>query len=414
MFRSRYSDRLIDVALLVISVFGVVMIGSASVDQTGAQGGLLAIKNMFKQSIFVFGGIVVMLFIKRFFKTSWINRHSLKIAYVLIAALMLFCLMFENEHGGHSWIPIFGVFSLQPAEFAKLLVMAILAYYMVDVAAAIRISPRLSYEKKLALSNHHLMGSLIEFFLSKYKLIQCLILPLVLCAIILVICIVFQKDLGTGAIILGIVVVCFFSANNRYYRKFQKPAFKLLCVVVVLGLLAIPLIVKAFDGYRIERLITWLDPLWDPLGKSYQQINGLIAFAQNGLWGKGLGNSTQKFGYIPEAYNDYIVAIIFEELGVLGLALVIIPYTIIIWRLFYYSFRVSDGKAKIMLCGIGSYFFFHLLLNLGGVSGLIPMTGVPLLCVSMGGSSTLSAFMAIGIAQAIIWRYNKDQISRLS
>lgn len=209
------------------------------------------------------------------------------------------------------------------------------------------------------------------------------------------------------------MLVCFFSANDRYYKIYQRRLFAVLLIGALVILLAFPLILKLFDGYQQGRFVSWLDPLSDPLNTSYQQVNGLIAFAQNGIFGRGLGNSTQKFGYIPEAYNDYITAIIFEELGIFGLALIIIPYTLIIWRLFHYAYRISDNKAKIMLCGIASYFFLHLFLNLGGVSGLIPMTGIPLLCVSMGGSSTLTAYLAIGIAQAIIWRYNKEQQTRL-
>lgn len=148
MIKFKYSDRLIDVSLLVISLLGIVMIGSASVDETGAQNGMLAIKNMLKQILFVFGSIIVLLITKRFFKTRLLNRRILKLSYIFIVLLMLLCLLFENEHGGRSWIPIFGLFSIQPAEFAKILVMGILAYYMVDVAHGMQISPSLSKEKK--------------------------------------------------------------------------------------------------------------------------------------------------------------------------------------------------------------------------------------------------------------------------
>ena len=177
-------------------------------------------------------------------------------------------------------------------------------------------------------------------------------------------------------------------------------------VVICVGL---PILTHVLEDYQLGRILAWLDPLSDPYGSSFHQINGLIAFAKNGFFGLVLGNSTQKFGYIPESQNDYISAIIFEELGVFGLALIIIPYTIIIYRLFSYAYKVKDPKHKIILCGIASYFFLHLFLNVGGVSCLIPLTGVPLLCVSSGGSSTIAAYVALGIAQALISNYNREQ-----
>ena len=163
-------------------------------------------------------------------------------------------------------------------------------------------------------------------------------------------------------------------------------------------------------GYQVSRITAWLDPLSDPYNTSQQLVNALIAFKNGGLFGLGLGNSTQKFGYIPEAHNDFIGAIIYEELGIIGLGLIIIPTCIIIFKLLNYSQKIKENKSRIILLGIASYFFLHLLINLGGVSGLIPMTGVPLLFISSGGSSTVTAFVAIGIAQAIIARYNRQKL----
>ena len=138
----------------------------------------------------------------------------------------------------------------------------------------------------------------------------------------------------------------------------------------------------------------------------------MIAFADGGIFGLGLGNSIQKYDYIPEAHNDFIGAIIYEELGIFGLALIIIPTAIIIFRLLKYADQIQDNKSRVILIGISSYFMLHLLVNLGGVSGLIPMTGVPLLLISAGGSSTIASLMAIGIAQAIISKFNKEQLEK--
>ena len=136
----------------------------------------------------------------------------------------------------------------------------------------------------------------------------------------------------------------------------------------------------------------------------------MIAFTDGGIFGLGLGNSIQKYDYIPEAHNDFIGAIIYEELGIFGLALMIIPTAIIIFRLLKYADQ--NNKSRVILIGIASYFMLHLFVNLGGVSGLIPMTGVPLLLASSGGSSTIAALIAIGIAQAIISKFNKEQLEK--
>ena len=136
--------------------------------------------------------------------------------------------------------------------------------------------------------------------------------------------------------------------------------------------------------------------------------NALIAITNGGIFGTGLGNSIQKYGYVPEVHNDFITSVIFEELGLFGLALIMVPYAIIVFKLISYASKSKDPKTTIILLGIAAYFFLHLFINLGGVSGLIPMTGVPLLLVSSGGSSTLAAFIAIGIAQALISKDNKN------
>lgn len=398
MFKSRYSDRFIEVSLIVISILGIVMIGSASAGESSSQGGFFAIKNMLKQMAFVCIGIVFMVFVRRFFKTSLLKKRILWIGYVVMVISMLVCLLFDEINGAKAWIPIFGVFSFQPSEFAKLFIMLWLAYYLVDLPRAMQISPNLSKENKI--------------LLKRRKMVECLIKPLGSSLFLFFICFKLQNDLGTALILLGIIAVCFYSAPDRYYKLFQRQTFTVLCALVIVVILALPVVMNLFEGYQQARFESWLNPLGDPLNTSYQQVNGLIAFAKNGFFGLGLGNSTQKFGYIPEAYNDYISSIIFEELGIFGLTLIVVPYTIIVWRMFHYAFRISDPKAKIILSGIGSYFFFHLFLNLGGVSGLIPMTGIPLLCISAGGSSTLAAFLAVGIAQSMIWRYNKEKAAQ--
>ena len=119
-----------------------------------------------------------------------------------------------------------------------------------------------------------------------------------------------------------------------------------------------------------------------------------------------------KYGYIPESQNDFISAIIVEEFGLFGFALLMIPYFYIIFKIFKYGIKNENIPDRLILIGIFSYFFLHLFVNIGGVSGLIPMTGVPLIFISAGGSSTLAGLMSLGIAQSIIKRYNRNKLKK--
>ena len=243
----------------------------------------------------------------------------------------------------------------------------------------------------------------------KDKFIKCVLFPLGLMLVAFFVGAGIQKDLGTSIILASLCFICFMSTPRDYYKKYKKLVWIALGVaVVILGFL----ITAVLQGYQMERINSWLKPLENIYSSSWQLVNSLIAFADGGIFGLGLGNSIQKYDYIPEAHNDFIGAIIYEELGIFGLALIIIPTAIIIFRLLKYADEIQESKSKVILIGISSYFMLHLLVNLGGVSGLIPMTGVPILLVSSGGSSTVSALIAIGIAQAIISKYNKEQLEK--
>lgn len=414
MFKlSRFSDRYIDLSFLIVAIFGIVMIGSASVGEPFSETvsesgevisamsstGLFAIKNMAKQIVFVITGFMIMTFVRNKFNPKKISMHFIHFCYVVVLVMMVACLAFPKVNGAQAWIRIGSLFSLQPSEFAKIICVVLLAYYFSAVPDAMRISKQMSRE--------------VQEMMAKRKFQKAFLEPLFMCLVLFFVCLFLQNDLGTSIIIFMICMVCFFIANHQYYKYIQKQLWLVMLAGIVLACVGLPIVMSFLKEYQKARITSWLDPLNDQyvLNQSYQLVNGMIAFTNGGLLGSGLGNSTQKFGYIPEAYNDFITSIIFEELGIFGLAMIIIPYTIIIVRLFNYAFKMDDGFSKMTLIGVATYFFMHLFLNLGGVSGLIPMTGVPLLCISAGGSSTWSAFLAIGLAQAIIKRYNKSHSS---
>ena len=390
IFKRRGVDKTVYFCVVILTIYGIVMIGSASVGQSAKMGPMYASMNMIKQAIFVLGGFAAMIFLTRCFKKSWVNANSTCIFYAIGLVLMLACLFFEDGKGSHAWIRI-GSFTIQPAEFMKVIMILFLSFHFGEIEEYCQIPRNITRQKKEELQ--------------KRKLWYCILRPILAIFIAFFVGVFLQKDMGSSLIMAFICMMLFFITPRPYYTKYKKLALILLVIGFILILLSATFILKP---YQLGRIYTWLNPLGDIEGDGWQLTNALIAFATGGLFGKGFGSSTQKYGYIPESHNDFIVAIIYEELGLVGFMLFLIPYVIIIYKMFHYALRIKDTKSKLILYGVGLYFFTHLLVNVGGVSGFIPMTGVPLLLISSGGSSTLAAMMGLGIAQSIIAKYNRD------
>lgn len=390
IFKRRGVDKTVYFCVVILTIYGIVMIGSASVGQSAKMGPMYASMNMIKQAIFVLGGFAAMVFLTRCFKKSWVNANSTWIFYAIGLVLMLACLFFEDGKGSHAWIRI-GSFTIQPAEFMKVIMILFLSFHFGEIEEYCQIPRNITRQKKEELQ--------------KRKLWYCILRPILAIFIAFFVGVFLQKDMGSSLILAFICMMLFFITPRPYYTKYKKLALILLVIGFILILLSATFILKP---YQLGRIYTWLNPLGDIEGDGWQLTNALIAFATGGLFGKGFGSSTQKYGYIPESHNDFIVAIIYEELGLVGFMLFLIPYVIIIYKMFHYALRIKDTKSKLILYGVGLYFFTHLLVNVGGVSGFIPMTGVPLLLISSGGSSTLAAMMGLGIAQSIIAKYNRD------
>ena len=389
-FKRRGADNVLYFCVIWLVIFGIIMIGSASIGQTAIKGPMFAMKNFGKQAFFVTIGLCFMFFIARCFKRKWVFMQSVNLMWGVGIALMCFCVAFGNIKGSYAWIRI-GPLTIQPAEFMKIIMILFCAFYFGEIEQYCQIPHNISAAQKQELQ--------------KRKVWHCLFKPGFMIIGTAVIGLLVQRDLGTTAIIGFICLVIFLITPLTYYKKFKKLLIIVLCVGGVIGIFTFSFVLK---GYQMERIYTWLNPLGDINGNGWQLTNSLIAFSSGGLFGKGFMASALKYGYIPEAYNDFICAIIFEELGLVGFLLVLIPYCLIIFKMFHYGFLIKDIKSKLILYGIGTYFFAHLIVNVGGVTGFVPMTGVPLLFISAGGSSVWAALIAIGIAQSIISKYNRD------
>ena len=152
--------------------------------------------------------------------------------------------------------------------------------------------------------------------------------------------------------------------------------------------------------YQKNRILSAVNPFTDLYNTGYQLVNGLVSFASGGWKGLGFGNSVRKYTDFPAANTDLI-----------GFGLIFIPYMIIIIQLFRYAMKMESERGRIILVGTAMYLMVHCLFNIGGVTGMIPLTGVPLLMISSGGSSTLSFMLSIGLAQAVICAWRRGDLA---
>jgi len=213
--------------------------------------------------------------------------------------------------------------------------------------------------------------------------------------------IMLQPDLGTTCIYLGIVFLMFTALPIS-----KKVKRNVMLSVLGLGVIVIVLLmnngVQVFFERQLERF-DYFNPCSEEkfLDSGSQVCNGYIAINTGGLMGKGLGNSTQKYLYLPEAYTDFIFAIIVEELGLIGAIAVLILLFVVLWRIFIIAKQSKDDSSKLICYGIFWYLLLHIIINLGGVMGLIPLTGVPLPFLSYGGSFTMCLVVSLTIVQRI-------------
>jgi cell division protein FtsW len=199
--------------------------------------------------------------------------------------------------------------------------------------------------------------------------------------------IMLQPDLGTGTVMVGTCVTMIFVAGARLSH------FIGLGVLGLAGFVA--LILSA--PYRIKRITSFLNPWEDPLGSGFQIIQSLYAIGPGGLFGLGLGQSRQKFFYLPEPQTDFIFAILAEELGFIGGSLVLLLFSLLLWRGVRIALGAPDLYGSFLALGIISMIAIQVMINIGVVTGLMPVTGITLPFLSYGGSSLTLMLMAIGV-----------------
>lgn len=207
-----------------------------------------------------------------------------------------------------------------------------------------------------------------------------------------------EPDLGTTIVIILSVGAIYFASGAPLYHFFMVAPF------AIAGFIALII----FEPYRLQRLTTFLNPQIDPQGASYHISQILITLGSGGITGVGLGNSAQKYGYLPEATTDSIFAVIGGELGFIGAIVLIVAFLILILRAFQISQKASDRYGQLLAMGITLWIGMQIVVNMGSMVALIPLTGVPLPFISFGGSSLVTVLFGVGLLLNIS-RYTKSR-----
>lgn len=374
-------DRVIHFAVLVLILFGTVMILSTNAAQPLSTLG----KVFAKQMAFIVASYILLTFFANNFTMRRAYKFSKIAGFCLIGALLA-TLLTSGTYGSRAWIriPLPGMdMTIQPSEFSKTFMVVLVAVY-------VEISRGKNYDFWTIVKIPFL------FFIAIVGIVF------------------FQNDTGTAIVLTLMVAIATLipsHKNLRVYQKFMKIAITTGAVVALVFASKAGLAMAkelSLPEHFFARFQNAIDPFEQPFGDGYQLINGLYGFARGGVTGVGLGESIQKYGFLTQSDNDFILSIVVEETGIFGLSIILIGYCLIIQRLFYYALRSPVEAYKIILIGTAMYIFVHFALNVGGVSGLIPLTGVPLLFISSGGSSLMSIAIAIGISQSVIARIRRQ------
>lgn len=344
--------------MFLLACFGLVEIYSVALGQE-----TVSLLN-FKKQIFFIGAGILLLFILSFLDYHFL-RNSSNYLYLLGIIVLIIVLVFgKTVRGTRGWF-YFGSFNFQPVEFIKIILIIFLARFF--SALAIQIRPW----KHLILSG---LGSLLFIIL-----------------------ILIQPDFGSALILLLIwLVMVVIAGFNK--KHFLVTALILLTVLSGLWLFS-------FRDYQKQRVFTFLNPSFDSLNQGYNVAQAIIAVGAGQLTGRGIGFGSQsQLKFLPEAQNDFIFAIISEELGFLGVLLVVLFFAIFFYRCLSSLKKVNNDFGIFFILGAMGLIFMEMFINIGMNIGILPVIGISLPFVSYGGSAILSAFVLVGIIESIIIR----------
>ncbi|MCE7784448.1 FtsW/RodA/SpoVE family cell cycle protein [Staphylococcus xylosus] len=379
--RLKHLDIGIIISFIILSVIGVVMVYSASMvpaSKGSLTNGTPIEANYFmkRQFIFFILSVCIILFISMYFNIKMLrNANTQKFLIVGTFALLILTLLIGKDvNGSRNWINL-GLFSLQSSEFLKLVAIFYLSYIL---------------DKKLTNNRDYKLKNIVP--------------PLGILGVGLAL-VLMQGDLGGTLLTVAIIVAILMYSDIKNKIKIQ---ILTITSIPVLLYIFYTLVFDSKNLYRMKRIKVVLDPFKYENGDGYQLTNALVSISNGGVFGRGLGNGILKLGYLPEPHTDFIFTVISEELGLIGVLLILLMYGFIILKGFIYANKTRNHFYKLICVGVVSYLFMQVFVNIGGVSGLIPLTGVTLPLLSYGGSSMLSISIALGILLAVIREIKKE------
>ena len=361
----KYIDKPLLIVTIILFIVGLIMVFSASNVTAYMSYAASPYNYFFKQGLVLIAGLIMFLVLINFSTKSY-GFFSWTLLIAFTASLIILLIYGTAKNKAISWFD-FGFFSLQPSEFIKVISIVFLATY---------------YDR-----NQNKLNSWGKS-----------LFPVGICIIIAGL-IFLQPDLGT-TIIYGLIVIIIFLAvpiagEIKYKTIFAGVGFIVVAAIVIFS---------SGKGVLLERQMERFDyknPCDKILSNGSQVCNCYIAINNGGLTGVGLGNSTQKYLYLPEAYTDFIFAIIVEELGVITGVILILSYIFVIFRILLIGRKCPNNRGAVICYGVAFYIFLHVAVNLLGIMGLMPMTGVPLPFMSYGGSFSLCLIAALSLVQRV-------------
>ena len=357
---SRRTLRDVDWLILVVPI-ALTILGCIGIHSTAPS------EDFVRKQLMALGiGLGIALFLMFTDYRKVINDYAPFIYAFVLFLLVLVVFIGKTINGNKAWLHIPGLPSIQPSEFAKVATILMLARYLSKQRGA----------GTLTLKDMAIMAGIA-------------VPPIILIAL--------EKDTGT-MLTFGVILAAFYFLGGAPKK------------LIVAGVLALPLALVAvyphLRGYQKERIEVILHPEQaDPKGYAYQTIQSVIAVGSGGTTGKGIGNGTQgTLGFLPFAYSDFIAAAVAEELGFLGVLVMLALYLIFIWRLIDTAQNARERSGTLMIMGLVALITFHILSNLGMVVGIMPIMGIPLPLMSAGGTAIMSMFAGVGLALSVRFR----------
>lgn len=368
----------IDKPLLIVTfiffIFGLIMILSASSMESYMRYNFSPYHYFFRQTLFLLIGIIIFCFVIIFPTKNYKKLDKFIIGIIILSLIGLLAYGYTANNAA-SWYKI-GPITIQPSEFAKLAIIIYMSVY---------------YEKnKDNLDN-------------QWSIIKPIIVSLVIIGLVVI-----QPDMGTAVIIGLITLIMFYGAPiNKKNRSIFNKIF--LGGIIVVLLVLVTTGGKFLKDYQLERF-NFLAPCERYQEDSgYQLCNSFIAFKNGRLNGQGIGGSTQKYLYLPESYTDFIFPIIVEEWGLIIGIIIICMYAFVLFRIIKIAREATNLRGSLICYGVFAYLLTHIMINLLGVMGLIPLTGVPLPFLSYGGSYAICLMIALGLVQRVAIESKKNK-----